>query len=130
MNNCFVVLNPSKTKILVVMTTSLRNVVVIQGTSIDNNCVRFIKSVKNLGIILDNELSFAYQIQKVVKSCFLLIRKLSKIKDYLTYVQLQTVICACILSQQDYCNSLYFGVNADLLNKLQSVQNSAARIQE
>ena len=125
MKKFFLMFNPSKTKILLVMPQTLRNVVVIQGTFINNNCVRFVKNAKNLGIILDNDLSFEYQIQKVVKSCFLVIRKLLKIKDYLTYEQLCMVICACILSKLDYCNSQNFDVNADLLNKLQSFQNSA-----
>ena len=28
----------------------------------------------------------------------------------------------------DYCNALFYGIQSDLLNKLQSVQNSAARL--
>ena len=37
-------------------------------------------------------------------------------------------VCALIFSRIDYCNSLYFGINSNLLNKLQYVQNSAARL--
>ena len=33
-----------------------------------------------------------------------------------------------MLSKLDYCNSLYYGLNSDLLNRLQIVQNSAARL--
>ena len=39
-----------------------------------------------------------------------------------------TVVCACILSKIDYCNAIYYGINESLLNKLQSVQNSAMHI--
>ena len=39
-----------------------------------------------------------------------------------------TVICACILSKIDYCNAIYYGINDNLLKKLQSIQNSAMHI--
>ena len=57
-----------------------------------------------------------------------LIRNLSRIQPFLTLQQLQTFVCACIFLQLDYCNALYFGINESLLNKIQSVQNSAVRL--
>ena len=38
---------------------------------------------KNLGIIIDNELAFESQIQKLVSSCLNIIRKISRIKNFL-----------------------------------------------
>ena len=64
----------------------------------------------------------------MVKSCNITVRKLSKIKDFLTYEQLRTAVCSYIFSTIDYCNSLLYGIQSDLLDKLQSVQNSAARL--
>ena len=128
MNKYFLQLNTNKTKILVVMPPSQSRKILIHGTFINGNCVRFVPSAKNLGVILDDELTFKHQIQKVMKSCFLTIRKLSRIKNFLTYEQLRTVVYACVLTKLDYCNSLYFGINANLLNKLQLVQNSAVRL--
>ena len=127
MNEFFLCLNASKTKILII-TPALRDEVVIQGTFINGKCIRFVKSAKNLGVILDSELSFEPQIIKLVKSCFFVIRRLSKIKAYLTYDQLRSVVCASIFSRLDYCNSLYYGLNSQLHAKLQSVQNSAVRL--
>ena len=128
MNEFFLCLNPNKTKILVIMPPSLKDTMVIKGTFINDRCVRFVQSAKNLGVVLDNELSFKDQVVGVVKSCFNVIRKLSKIKAFLSYEQLHTVVCACVFSKLDYCNSLYYGISFELLNKLQSVQNSAARL--
>ena len=128
MNNFFLKLNTDKTKFLVIMPPSLAKEIHISGTFIDGKCIRFVHSAKNLGIILDQELSFQVHIQKVVKSCFHIIRNLSRIKDFLTYEQLRTAVSGYILSKLDYCNALYFGVNAVLLNMMQYVQNSAARL--
>ena len=128
MNMYFLKLNAGKTKILVVVPPSLKDKVLIQGTFIDGKCIRFVQSAKNLGVILDDELSFKEQIKYVVKSCFLSIRKLSSIKPFLTFQQLRTATSSLVFSRIDYCNSLYYGLNETHLSKLQYVQNSAARL--
>ena len=38
------------------------------------------------------------------------------------------MVCSLVLSVIDYCNILYYGMSNDNLKKLQSVQNSAARL--
>ena len=99
----------------------------LQTLTINGSCIRFVSSAKNLGFILDEELSFRKQVLKVVKSCFFTIRNLSRIKPFLTVHQVQIGICAGVFSVLDYCNSLYFGINEKLLEKLQSVQNAAVK---
>ena len=83
---------------------------------------------KNLGVYFDSTLSMDVQVQKVVSSCFSTIRLLSRIKHFLVTEQLQLLVCSLILSVIDYCNILYYGMSNDNLKKLQSVQNSAARL--
>ena len=78
------------------------------------------------GIIIDSELSFNHQINKVVKSCFNILRKLSSIRHFLSSEHLKSLVCSYIFSQIDYCNSLYFGINLQFIKKLQHVQNCAA----
>ena len=128
MNKFFLKLNSDKTKILVISPPSIRDNIFIGGTYIDKKCVRFVRKAKNLGVILDDELQFKPQILKVVQSCFRIIRDLAKIKYFLSYEQLRTAISIYVFSRLDYCNSLYYGLNTNLINKLQSVQNSAARL--
>ena len=125
MNDFFLCLNPRKTKILIIKPPSLNDSIILNGTYISNNCIRFVKQAKNLGIIIDESLSFETEINQVVKSCFIVIKKIAAIKSFLSYDQLRTIICACVFSKLDHCNALYYGVNACLLKKLQSVQNSA-----
>ena len=128
MNEYFLCLNESKTKILVVAPPSIQAEIVISGVLLENSCIRFVESAKNLGVIIDNVLNFEEQIAKLVKSCFLTIRKLSKVKVYLSQQQLQTLVSSLIFSQLDYCNSLYYGLPLSIINKLQRVQNCAARL--
>ena len=128
MDSFFLRLNATKTKILVIAPESLNNSIVLKGTFIGETCIRFVESAKNLGVILDNELTFKEHVEKLAKACLMIIRKLSKIRDFLTYEQLRTAVSALIFSRLDYCNSLFFEVSEDLLSKMQCVQNSAARL--
>ena len=128
MNSHFLRLNQDKTKIIVVIPPSLRKEIMIKGMFLNSECIRFVDSAKNLGFILDSRLNFETQVKKVVKSCFLMIRNLYSIKQFLTIEHLKQLVCSKVFSIIDYCNALYFGVTASTLKKLQHVQNSAARL--
>ena len=128
MNDHFLCLNQDKTKILVIAPPCVKKEIIIGGMFLDDHCIRFVDSAKNLGIILDSELSFNHQINKVVKSCFNTLRKLSSIRHFLSSEHLKSLVCSYIFSQIDYCNSLYFGINLQSIKKLQHVQNCAARL--
>ncbi len=78
-------------------------------------------------LFFDPSLKFDKQINSVVKSAFFQFRMIAKIKSFLSFKDLETVIHAFISSRLDYCNSLYLGVAQSCLSGLQLVQNSAAR---
>ena len=82
MNDFFLRLNATKTKILVIAPASVKQQIPINGTLIDGKCIRFVNTVKNLGVLLDTELSFALQINRVVSSCVVTIKDISKIKKF------------------------------------------------
>ena len=124
----FLCLNEGKTKILVVAPPSIKEQILIEGVMINDSCIRFVDSAKNLGVIVDSILSFDNQINKVVKTSFNTIRKLSKVKMFLSKHHLQTLVSSLIFSNLDYCNSLYYGLPDASIKKLQRVQNCCARL--
>ena len=128
MNEYFLCLNASKTKILVIAPPSIQPEIIIRGVFINNVCIRFVDSAKNLGVIIDNVFSFKTQVHKVIKSCYCTIKDISSIKGFLSESNLKQLVCSCIFSLIDYCNSLYFGINSDLISKLQRVQNCSAKL--
>ncbi len=72
---------------------------------------------KNLGVLFDSGLKFNKQINSVVKSCFYNLRRLAKVKPFLSLKNFEIVIHSFITSRLDYClQNLY----------LQMVQNAAA----
>ena len=83
-------------------------------------------TVRNLGVQLDSELNFDDQARCCVKACYHRCRIL-QIRRHVDNDCLRSLIHAFITSRLDYCNSLYARCNASVLQRLQHVQNCAAR---
>ncbi|KAF7694858.1 hypothetical protein HF521_006581, partial [Silurus meridionalis] len=79
-------------------------------------------TVKDLGVILDSNLSFKNHINQVIKTDFFHLRNMLSISDA------EKLVHAFMTSRIDYCNALLGGFPALLINKLQLVQNAAARV--
>ena len=124
----FLMINCSKTLLMIVAPPSVMEQILIKGSFINGCCIRFVSEAKNLGVILDSYLSFDNQVKKVVSGCFNTLRKISRIKMFLTYDDLKLLACALVLSHIDYCNALYYHISSHNIRMLQSVQNSAARL--
>ena len=63
----------------------------------------------------------------LVRSANFELRRVSSIHHLLSTDATETPVSAFVLSHLDYCNSLLFACPQHLLNKLQKVQNKAAR---
>ena len=77
---------------------------------------------------VDNKLSMKNHVLQTVKTCNNNIRNIAFIKKYLNESALRTAISNHVLSRLDYCNSIYYGLPNNLLRKLQTTQNRAARL--
>ncbi len=78
-------------------------------------------TVKNLGII-DSNFSFEKHISNVTKTAFFHLRNMLPVSDA------EKLVHAFMTSRMDYCNALLGGSPASSINKLQVVQNAAARV--
>ncbi len=85
-------------------------------------------TVKNLGVILDRNLSFENHISHVTKTAFFHLRNISKLRNMLSVSDAEKLVHAFMTSRLDYCNALLGGCPASSINKLQIVQNAAARV--
>ena len=55
-------------------------------------------------------------------------RNIYKIRNFIGYEQLRTLVSSLVFSKLDYCNSLYCGLNLKEIKKLEVVQNAAVRL--
>ena len=84
--------------------------------------------VKNLGVLLDRNLDMGMHVSNISRSCYYQLRNISKIRRFLSDDACRAIVQATVVSRLDYANSLLYGIRGDLLNQLQRVQNTAARI--
>ena len=127
-NEHFMKINPGKTDMMLFRPPSLNNEVVINGILFDDQCIRFSDSVKNVGVVLDKNLSFNQHINGVVSHCYKILRDISRIKKYLKKAHVECLVHSVVTSRLDYCNSLFINLNKENISKLQKLQNSAARL--
>ncbi|KAF7688404.1 hypothetical protein HF521_013211, partial [Silurus meridionalis] len=95
---------------------------------LDGCSVTTSSTVKDLGVILDSNLFFKNHINQVTKTAFFHLRNISKLRNMLSISDAEKLVHAFMTSRIDYCNALLGGCPASLINKLQLVQNAAARV--
>lgn len=93
----------------------------------DNTILAPVNSARNLGFIFDSTLSLSDQITSLTKACFYHIRDLRRVRKSLDQNTARLIATAIIHSKLDYCNSLYLNLPSSKLNRLQLIQNAAAR---
>jgi hypothetical protein len=128
MHKMFLKINGDKTEILLLYPDSLEDKVIVRGVIIDDQCIRFSKYVKNVGLWLDGNLNFDYHVNKIVAHCFKLLKDIGRIRTVLSRKHTEMLVHAVSSSRLDYCNSVFFNMKKSNLYKLQKVQNAAARL--
>ena len=121
-------LNEDKTEAMVLGKPSVLADVKIDSLSVAGCQVPLSSQVKSLGVTFDSGLSMKTHINNVCKGCYFQIRQISKMKKLLSRESITTLVSCFVLSRLDYCNALLGGLPSDSLEKLQRVQNCAARM--
>jgi len=75
---------------------------------------------------IDSGLTMQSHVRRTVKRCFAVLRQLRTVRPQVPTSVFQSLIVALVLSWLYYCNSVLFGLPANLIQRLQSVQNPAA----
>ena len=120
-------LNEDKTEIILCNPKNYD--VPISSLKFGNEIINFSKSGKNLGVIFDEKLNLNDHIASVSKTVYTEIRRLKQISNFISSKSsLQKLASSFILSRLDYCNSLFSNMPLKELNKLQKLQNYAARV--
>ncbi len=85
-------------------------------------------TVRNLGVIFDDQLTFKEHIAKTARSCRFALHNMRKIRPFLTEHAAQLLVQALVISRLDYCNALLAGLPLSTIKPLQIIQNAAAQL--
>ena len=83
---------------------------------------------RNIGAIFNTTMSMLPHVNNVCKSAFYHLRTILRIRKYVSTQTTEILIHAFVTSKLDHCNSLPYNVPKNVIKKLQSVQNAAARL--
>ena len=117
-----------KTEDLLSMKKSLRNFITINKIKIDSINISTASSVRNLGAIFEIALSPEAFVSSICQSACFNLFNTSRSRRSLTTDDAKTIIQAYAMSKIDYWNSLLCVILDKLLNRIQRIQNYAARL--
>jgi len=95
---------------------------------LDSSSITPSRSVRNLGAIFDDQLTFTDHITKTARSCRFAMYNIRKIKPFLTQHATQLLVQTMVISRLDYCNSLLAGLLTCATKTLQIIQNAEGRL--
>ena len=120
--------NPDKTEVLWCTTSRRLHRLPVSSLLFGGATVLPMRAARNLGVFFDASLTMQDHVTKTVSRCFGALRQLRTIRTLVQPQVLQSLVTALVLSRLDYGNVVLAGATKDLLRRLQSVQNAAARL--
>ena len=127
MTENFLLLNDNKMEVLHLF-SNRRKVTELSSIPINNGFVNPSKSVVNLGVTFDQNLSMRPHINQICRKASFALRKIGKIRKFLSKSSTEILVHAFVSSLLDSCNSLLHGIPNKDMAKLQRIQNSAERL--
>jgi hypothetical protein len=121
-------LNADKTELMWFTTQRRQHQLPVGAICIGGHDVPPVSSARNLGVYIDSALSMRRHIDVIAARCFAMLRQLRAIRRFTSPSVMQTLVTSLVLSRLDYCNSVMYGLPASSINRLQTVQNAAARL--
>ena len=122
-------LNDAKTEALLLVSPKLgHHLPQTLSLSVGNTSIVPSNSVKTLGVYIDASLSMSHQVNSLCKSLNFHLYNICRIRKMLTKEACNHAIRSLVLSRLDYSNSLLININKTDTERLQRIQNRAARI--
>lgn len=128
MGKNFLKLNDAKTELIIFGTKENKKRMSEFLVEVGDSTIWPSKTVRNIGGTFDPTFKMEAHIVNVQRSCYIQLRALHKIRQYLTREAAEKLTHAFVTSRLDNLNSLLVRMPAYQIQKLQLIQNQAARI--
>lgn len=84
--------------------------------------------VRNLGVMMDDTLTFANHVQLVSRSAYSHLRIIARVRKDISYSHRKMLIDSLVISRIDYCVALFNGLSERIAVKLQRIIKAASRL--
>ena len=121
-------LNPDKTKFVIFASRAMVSKVDDLRLSSLGKDLTVGKSAKDLGVILDPNLTYKDHITNTVSTCMSRLGQIIRVKQVLVKETLTIVVKGLVLSKLSYCSNVWSNTTESNLDKVQKVKNFACRI--
>ncbi len=100
----------------------------IENVILDKIIGPYCSEVKNLGVIINNNLNWDSHVNKVTKLVYSRIGSLRIVGKFLPVSIKKIAIESLVFSHFDYCDVVYNDLNLELVKRLQRTQNACIRL--
>ena len=121
-------INDSKTEFIIFRSPLLKQNLSDLSVSVGDIQVSPSSKVRDLGVVFDQYLTFHDHISGICKSTHFHLRGIGRIRNLLTFDATAQLIHALITSRLDFCNSILYNLPNKQIERLQRIQNQAARM--
>jgi len=121
-------MNDSKTEVIMFGQNSIKKNSEITSIRVGKEWIELTDQVGYLGALLQSDMSMEKFISAICRKANYNLQNIRAIRKYLDVATCKTLMHALVISHLDYANALLAGLPKNQLNKLQSIQNYAAKV--
>ena len=121
-------LNGDKTEFLIAVHKRFKDKINIDHVDLDSIIIKPSSSIRNLGAHFNTILDHVEFVNKKCQAARLALKNISRVRRSLTRDACETLVQAYVTSRLDYCNVLLYGLPDYVIERVQKVQNYAARV--
>ena len=123
------ILNVAKTELMIIGSRQRLNAQCEEiDISIDDRTIKRVDHTKSLGLTIDAQLSWSKHVDEISKKVSSAIGALKRVRPFIPTDVAVQIYNALILPHFDYCSPVWDGLSGCLSDKLQKLQNRAARV--
>ena len=121
-------INPAKTEFIYFGNARQIQKCTITSINVAGDLILRTDLIKYLGVWLDSGLSFKTHITKKCKAAMINFIRIWSIRHLLTQDITASLVLSQCISHLDYCNSIFYGLPNNTIDKLQKIQNMCGHL--
>ena len=121
-------LNGEKTEFFVATSPHFKKLMPVVHLKIGDDTISPSETIRNLGIIFDDVMSMSNHVTSLSRNVSYHLRNIARIRRFMDFNTSSNVIRSLVLSRLDNGNALLLGTNLSHIDRLQKLQNWAAKL--